>query len=65
MKKWFISDTHFFHNNIIRYTGRPFETVDKMNCCLIKNWNDCIGEYVGCMEPKVVLKQQQALAYAK
>lgn len=42
MKKWFISDTHFSHNNIIRYTGRPFESVEEMNRSLIRNWNDCI-----------------------
>lgn len=39
MNKWFISDTHFSHNNIIRYTGRPFHSVDEMNAKLIENWN--------------------------
>lgn len=43
MKKWFISDTHFSHNNIIRYTGRPFESVHQMNECLIENWNSHIN----------------------
>ncbi len=44
MNKWFISDTHFSHNNIIRYTGRPFADIEEMNKCLIDNWNDCINE---------------------
>ena len=42
MNKWFISDTHFSHANIIRYTGRPFESVDEMNRKLIENWNSHI-----------------------
>ncbi len=42
MSKWFISDTHFFHANIIDYTGRPFQSVDEMNEHLIENWNACI-----------------------
>jgi calcineurin-like phosphoesterase family protein len=39
MNKWFISDTHFSHANVIRYTGRPFQSVDEMNQKLIENWN--------------------------
>lgn len=42
MKKWFISDTHFSHANIIRYASRPYTHVEEMNRSLIDNWNQCV-----------------------
>ncbi len=40
--KWFISDTHFFHENIIKYCGRPFANAKLMNECLADNWNETV-----------------------
>lgn len=44
MKKWFIADTHFSHANIIKYTARPFASVEEMDRILIENWNKCVGD---------------------
>lgn len=38
-EKWFISDTHFYHRNIIRFCKRPFTNTWEMNEALIKGWN--------------------------
>jgi len=41
---FFTSDTHFGHENIIRYCQRPFADVGEMDRELIAAWNDEVGE---------------------
>lgn len=40
---YLIGDTHFDHENIIRYCHRPFSNVAKMNEVIINNWNATVG----------------------
>ncbi|MGN7311556.1 metallophosphoesterase [Alkalicoccobacillus gibsonii] len=42
--KHFISDTHFFHQNIIKFCNRPFIDVESMNKKIIDNWNTRISK---------------------
>jgi len=39
---WITSDTHFCHDNIIQYCGRPFGNAELMNEALVENWNSVI-----------------------
>ena len=41
-KLWFTSDTHFCHENIIRYCNRPFKNVEEMNVLVLElnNYNN-------------------------
>ena len=47
---WLISDTHFFHSNILKFTdengelirGKLFDTVEQMNECMLENWNSVV-----------------------
>lgn len=41
-KVWFTSDTHFGHENIIKYCNRPYPGVPEMNTDLLINWNNTV-----------------------
>ncbi len=36
----YIADTHFGHNNVIRFDHRPFSDIDEMDNVMIHLWND-------------------------
>lgn len=44
MKVFVISDLHFFHKNIIKLTGRPYQDLEDMHINLIENWNKVVGK---------------------
>lgn len=41
-KVFFISDTHFYHINIIKYCDRPFNDINEMNKAIITLWNETV-----------------------
>jgi calcineurin-like phosphoesterase family protein len=46
MANFFISDTHFNHENTItKFEFRPFKDVDDMNNSLIRNWNERVKKH--------------------
>ena len=64
---YFIADTHFGHENVIKFCDRPFACADEMNEALISNWNErvngsdtvyIIGDmFFRCREPESILKR--------
>ena len=67
MSVFFTSDTHFWHNNICRYTNRPFDSVEQMNEELIKRWNNKVkpGDQVYHLGDFSFGTPQQALSIKK
>jgi calcineurin-like phosphoesterase family protein len=43
MTRWFTSDLHFGHANIIRYCQRPYADVDAMDRDLVARWNATVA----------------------
>jgi len=41
---YLMGDTHFDHDNIIRYCNRPFQSSREMNVALVANWNGGVSE---------------------
>jgi len=42
MTIWFTADTHFGHENIIKFMKRPFANVDEMDEAMIQTWNNTV-----------------------
>ena len=43
MKRWFTSDLHFYHKNIISYTNRPEMSIDEHDEWLTDIWNSTVN----------------------
>jgi len=43
-KRFIISDTHFYHEKMIKYEARPFASVEEMNKTMINNWNKVVSK---------------------
>lgn len=42
--RYFIADTHFNHENIIKYCKRPFQNAKEMNEYIIDKWNSVVRQ---------------------
>lgn len=40
--KFYISDWHYGHNNVIAFDNRPFRSIEQMNEALVQRWNSVV-----------------------
>lgn len=43
-KTFILADTHFSHENIIRYEERPFKNASEMDQFMIRKWNETVSD---------------------
>lgn len=67
MRTWFTGDTHFGHANVIKYAGRPFDSVEEMDEALVANWNACVqpGDVVYHLGDVAFCKPDRALWFLR
>lgn len=63
----FISDTHFFHSNIIKYCHRPYLDINEMNNDIIKKWNSVVkkGDVVWHLGDFAFFKKRESYKITK
>lgn len=61
---WFTSDTHFGHENVIKYSNRPFRDKWDMDDGIIENWNSKVkpGDIVYHVGDVFFCSQDRALS---
>jgi calcineurin-like phosphoesterase family protein len=66
-KFWYTSDTHFGHENIIKFSARPFDSVKHMNEVLVSNWNEVVKpeDYVYHLGDVAMGKFEESWKYVK
>ena len=43
-KNFYISDTHFGHQNVIKFDSRPFSSTEEMEEVIVGNWNKVVSK---------------------
>lgn len=44
LANFYIADTHFGHQNVLKYDARPFGDLGEMEAALVRNWNRAVTD---------------------